>query len=197
MPFGAVEPRVLSKLPIPDGALENERRYGAMANGSSHLSISTKRSDRSRPVLAVRVCWRACVRGRSAGLTSGARGRPGAPVTVAPGQGRLSVRLDSGDGRRISQIGQSIDGKSHSAQLERSGNRQPRPPGCKPDRRDADEAVRGALRLRLGDEQLKRGERPWKDAAIDGIIERFNAVPVLNDRTNDEILSYDENGLPS
>ena len=33
------------------------------------------------------------------------------------------------------------------------------------------EAVRGALRLRLRDEQLKRGERPWDDAAIDAIIE--------------------------
>ncbi len=33
------------------------------------------------------------------------------------------------------------------------------------------EAVRGALRLRLRDEQLKRGERPWNNAAI----ERYNA----------------------
>ena len=59
------------------------------------------------------------------------------------------------------------------------------------------EAVRGALQLRLRDEQLKRGERPWDDAAIDAIIERFNALAVLDDRTADEILGYDENGLPS
>lgn len=59
------------------------------------------------------------------------------------------------------------------------------------------EAVRGALRLRLRDEQLKRGERPWDDAAIDAIIERFNAPPVFDSRTPDEILGYDENGLPS
>ncbi len=59
------------------------------------------------------------------------------------------------------------------------------------------EAVRGALRLRLRDEQLKRGERPWDDAAIDAIIERFNALPVFDTRTPDEILGYDENGLPS
>lgn len=59
------------------------------------------------------------------------------------------------------------------------------------------EAVRGALRLRLRDEQLRRGERPWDDAAIDEIIERFNALPVHDDRTADEILGYDENGLPS
>ena len=59
------------------------------------------------------------------------------------------------------------------------------------------EAVRGALRLRLRDEQLKRGERPWDDAAIDAILERFNALPVLADRPDDEILGYDEHGLPS
>jgi antitoxin VapB len=59
------------------------------------------------------------------------------------------------------------------------------------------EAVRGALRLRLREEQLKRGERPWDDAAIDAIIERFNALPVLDNRTDDDIPGYDEHGLPS
>jgi antitoxin VapB len=59
------------------------------------------------------------------------------------------------------------------------------------------EAVRGALRLRLRDEQLKRGERPWDDAAIDAIIARFNMLPVFDYRPADEILGYDENGLPS
>ena len=59
------------------------------------------------------------------------------------------------------------------------------------------QAVRTALRLRLRDEQLKRGERPWDDAAIDAIIDRFNALPILDQRTDDEILGYDENGLPS
>ena len=59
------------------------------------------------------------------------------------------------------------------------------------------QAVRGALRLRLRHEQLKRGERPWDDAAIDAIVERFNALPVLDSRTADEILGYDGNGLPS
>lgn len=59
------------------------------------------------------------------------------------------------------------------------------------------EAVRGALRLRLRDEQLKRGERPWDDAAIDAIIKRFNALPVFDNRTDDEILGYNEHGLPS
>ena len=59
------------------------------------------------------------------------------------------------------------------------------------------EAVRGALRLRLRDEQLKRGERPWDEAKIDALIERYNALPVFDNRTDDEILGYDENGLPS
>ncbi|QYE33007.1 type II toxin-antitoxin system VapB family antitoxin (plasmid) [Polymorphobacter sp. PAMC 29334] len=59
------------------------------------------------------------------------------------------------------------------------------------------EAVRGALRLRLRDEQLKRGERPWDDQAIDAILERFNALPLLDQRFDDEILGYDEHGLSS
>lgn len=59
------------------------------------------------------------------------------------------------------------------------------------------QAVRGALRLRLRHEQLKRGERPWDDAAIDTILNRFNDLPILDNRTADEIIGYDENGLPS
>lgn len=59
------------------------------------------------------------------------------------------------------------------------------------------QAVRGALQERLRHEQLKRGERPWDDAAIDAIIERCATLPVLDTRTDDEILGYDENGLPS
>ena len=41
------------------------------------------------------------------------------------------------------------------------------------------------------------GERPWDQAAIDAIVKSFAALPVLDDRTDDEILGYDENGLPS
>ena len=59
------------------------------------------------------------------------------------------------------------------------------------------EAVRGALRLRLRTEQLKHGRAPWDDTAIDAIIARSGALPVLDDRTEDEILGYDDNGLPS
>jgi len=59
------------------------------------------------------------------------------------------------------------------------------------------EAVRGALRLRLRAEQLKRGKAPWDDAAIDAIIARFATLPVLDERTDHEILGYDEHGLPA
>jgi antitoxin VapB len=59
------------------------------------------------------------------------------------------------------------------------------------------QAVREALRERLRQEQIKRGERPWDDGAIQAIIDRCAALPVLDDRTDDDILGYDENGLPS
>ena len=59
------------------------------------------------------------------------------------------------------------------------------------------EAVRGALRVRLREELLKRGKHPWDDAAIDAIIAGYNDLPLLDARTGNEILGYDENGLPS
>lgn len=59
------------------------------------------------------------------------------------------------------------------------------------------EAVRGALRERLRHEQLKRGERPWDDVKINALIERYNALPVLDTRSADEILGYDSDGLPA
>jgi antitoxin VapB len=58
------------------------------------------------------------------------------------------------------------------------------------------EAVRTSLRERLRHEQLKRGARPWDDAAIDAIITRCAALPVLDTRGDDDILGYDENGIP-
>ncbi len=57
--------------------------------------------------------------------------------------------------------------------------------------------MRTSLRERLRHEQLKRGEHPWDAAAIDATIARFNALPVLDDRTDEEILGYDEHGLPT
>ena len=58
------------------------------------------------------------------------------------------------------------------------------------------EAVRTALRERLRNERLKRGEKPFDRAAIKALVKRFAALPVYDDRTADEILGYDENGLP-
>ena len=40
-------------------------------------------------------------------------------------------------------------------------------------------------------------EQPWDHAAIDAIIARCNALPILDDRSENEILGYDENGIPS
>lgn len=60
------------------------------------------------------------------------------------------------------------------------------------------EAVRGALRERLRNEQIRRGQQPAVDwAAIDALLARFDALPVVDTRRDDEILGYDENGLPS
>jgi antitoxin VapB len=58
------------------------------------------------------------------------------------------------------------------------------------------QAVRVALKERLRVEQIKRGQQPWDQQKIDAIIERFAALPILDHRTDEEILGYDENGLP-
>jgi antitoxin VapB len=36
-----------------------------------------------------------------------------------------------------------------------------------------------------------------RKAAVMEIVHRIRALPVLDDRTDDEILGYDENGLPT
>ena len=59
------------------------------------------------------------------------------------------------------------------------------------------EAVRTSLRERLRKEQLKRGEKPFDRAAIEAMIKLFGALPVFDHRPADEILGYDENGLPT
>ena len=51
------------------------------------------------------------------------------------------------------------------------------------------EAVRGALRERLRNEQIRRGQRPAVDwAAIDALLTRFDAPPVVDSRSDDETL---------
>jgi len=58
------------------------------------------------------------------------------------------------------------------------------------------EAIRTSLRLRLRQEQLKRGEGPELAKALSEIADRCVALPVLDDRSDDEILGYDEHGIP-
>ena len=53
------------------------------------------------------------------------------------------------------------------------------------------EAVETSLEARLDVERRRR--RP---ASVGDIVERFTALPTLDDRTADEILGYDEDGLP-
>lgn len=59
------------------------------------------------------------------------------------------------------------------------------------------EAIRTSLRERLRHEQLKRGEGPELAKALEEIAKRCAALPALDDRSVDEILGYDENGIPS
>jgi antitoxin VapB len=64
------------------------------------------------------------------------------------------------------------------------------------------ETMTGAIRVAL--EQRLERERRCRDAeqdrrrrAIDAIVEHCASLPVLDDRSDDEILGYDERGLPS
>ena len=59
------------------------------------------------------------------------------------------------------------------------------------------QAVRTSLEERLLHERMKRGEGPELVRALTEIADRCAALPELDDRTSDEIIGYDENGLPS
>ena len=60
--------------------------------------------------------------------------------------------------------------------------------------------VTTALRQRLDRERTNESERPQKKAErfrrIQDVVKRFDALPVLDDREPDDIVGYDENGLP-
>lgn len=62
-------------------------------------------------------------------------------------------------------------------------------------RQSLTEAVVTALRERVDRERARRG--PSKAEKMRRLVEEFRALPVLDDRTPDEIIGYDENGLPS
>ncbi len=59
------------------------------------------------------------------------------------------------------------------------------------------EAVRTSLAERLQRERLKRGRPANLADELEAIARRFDALPVVDDRSADEIIGYDENGLPS
>ncbi len=56
-------------------------------------------------------------------------------------------------------------------------------------------AVRTALAERMEREQLRRGRRGSIVAEIDEIVRRLAAAPVLDSRTADEIIGYDDTGM--
>lgn len=59
------------------------------------------------------------------------------------------------------------------------------------------EAVRTALEERLRRERLKRGKPSDMRQQIEAIQRRVAAMPVLDHRSPDDIIGYDENGLPT
>lgn len=56
-------------------------------------------------------------------------------------------------------------------------------------------AVRTALAERMARERLRRGRRGSIVAEVDEIVRRLAAAPVLDSRTPDEIIGYDETGM--
>jgi len=59
-------------------------------------------------------------------------------------------------------------------------------------------AIRVALEERLAREKRRReADIDRRRRAINAIVERFAKLPVLDDRSDEEILGYDENGLPT
>jgi antitoxin VapB len=59
------------------------------------------------------------------------------------------------------------------------------------------DAVVSALRERLARERRRRENRDLLLADIRAIADHCAALPVLDARSEDEILGYDENGIPA
>lgn len=55
-------------------------------------------------------------------------------------------------------------------------------------------AIRTAVRERL--DRLHRGASPVRESLLQGYIERARSRASLDERTEDEILGYDQDGLP-
>lgn len=54
------------------------------------------------------------------------------------------------------------------------------------------EAVEASLAARLEEERRRR-----RSTGLGDIVERFGQLPILDDRDPDEILGYDDHGLPT
>jgi antitoxin VapB len=54
------------------------------------------------------------------------------------------------------------------------------------------DAVVLSLQARLESERRRR-----RDRSLDDIVDRFGTLPLLDDRDPDDIVGYDEHGLPS
>ena len=60
------------------------------------------------------------------------------------------------------------------------------------------QAIRKALEERLARQrQTRAADLAQRRAAARGTLERIWAVPALDERSPDEIIGYDEHGLPS
>ncbi|MEX6506026.1 type II toxin-antitoxin system VapB family antitoxin [Jiella sp. M17.18] len=59
------------------------------------------------------------------------------------------------------------------------------------------EAVRRSLEERLKIERIRRGQPAIDRDVVNALLARFDALPVSDDRSADEIIGYDENGAPS
>lgn len=59
------------------------------------------------------------------------------------------------------------------------------------------EAVRTSLAERLRRERLKRGRPANLVDELESIARRGDTLPILDNRIANEIIGYDENGLPS
>jgi antitoxin VapB len=55
------------------------------------------------------------------------------------------------------------------------------------------DTVINSLERRLSEERRLRRRR----RSIDDLVERFQKLPILDPRSADEIIGYDENGLPA
>ena len=59
------------------------------------------------------------------------------------------------------------------------------------------EAVRRSLAERLRMERIKRGQTTLDHAAVAALLARYDALPILDGRTADDIIGYDKDGLPT